>query len=200
MLNSIPWTRLPYLARVWMGSHFSQSLLPARVKPLSASLKLTENCQAKCVTCNYWQTRWEDGLYRKLGPLYQAFDGDYVKLAPGTTVARFTAEADKLAKQYPATGGQLFVADESVQDATAQRSIRPQAVALAIFALVLAMTRCSYSARPPAAAAGRSRDNPVLAALGLTRWQLLAAGLLDVTVTAAAGAMLAWCSPSPPHR
>lgn len=45
-----------------MGSQFSQSLLPARVKPLSASLKLTENCQAKCVTCNYWQTRWEDGL------------------------------------------------------------------------------------------------------------------------------------------
>jgi len=59
---SIPWTRLPYLARVWMGSQFSASLLPARVKPLSASLKLTENCQAKCVTCNYWQTRWEDGL------------------------------------------------------------------------------------------------------------------------------------------
>ncbi len=53
---------MPYLTRVWMGSQFSQSLLPARVKPLSASLKLTENCQAKCVTCNYWQTRWEDGL------------------------------------------------------------------------------------------------------------------------------------------
>jgi len=32
------------------------------VRPLSASLKLTENCQAKCITCNYWQTRWEDGL------------------------------------------------------------------------------------------------------------------------------------------
>jgi MoaA/NifB/PqqE/SkfB family radical SAM enzyme len=59
---SIPWTRLPYLTRVWMGSQFSQTLLPARVKPLSASLKLTENCQAKCVTCNYWQTRWDDGL------------------------------------------------------------------------------------------------------------------------------------------
>jgi MoaA/NifB/PqqE/SkfB family radical SAM enzyme len=59
---SIPWSRLPYLARVWMGSQFSAKLLPARVRPLSASLKLTENCQAKCVTCNYWQTRWEDGL------------------------------------------------------------------------------------------------------------------------------------------
>jgi MoaA/NifB/PqqE/SkfB family radical SAM enzyme len=59
---SIPWSRLPYLARVWTGSQFSARLLPAKVKPLSASLKLTENCQAKCITCNYWQTRWEDGL------------------------------------------------------------------------------------------------------------------------------------------
>ena len=59
---SIPWSRLPYLARVWMGSQYSAKLLPAKVRPLSASLKLTENCQAKCVTCNYWQTRWDDGL------------------------------------------------------------------------------------------------------------------------------------------
>jgi len=45
-----------------MGSKFSTKLLPAKVRPLSASLKLTENCQAKCITCNYWQTKWEDGL------------------------------------------------------------------------------------------------------------------------------------------
>jgi MoaA/NifB/PqqE/SkfB family radical SAM enzyme len=58
---SVPWNRLPYLTRVWLGSQFSPRLLP-NVKPLAASLKLTENCQARCVTCNYWQTRWEDGL------------------------------------------------------------------------------------------------------------------------------------------
>lgn len=59
---SIPWTHFPYLTRVWLGSQFSPALLPSRVRPLSASLKLTENCQAKCITCNYWQTRWQDGL------------------------------------------------------------------------------------------------------------------------------------------
>lgn len=59
---SVPWIRLPYLARVWMGSQFSSKLLPAKVRPLSASLKLTENCQAKCISCNYWQTRWQDCL------------------------------------------------------------------------------------------------------------------------------------------
>ena len=58
----MPWRRLPYLTRVWMGSQFSPRLLPAKVRPLSASLKLTENCQAKCVTCNCWETRWDDGL------------------------------------------------------------------------------------------------------------------------------------------
>jgi MoaA/NifB/PqqE/SkfB family radical SAM enzyme len=59
---SIPWSHLPYLTRVWLGSQFSPALLPSRVRPLAASLKLTENCQAKCITCNYWQTRWDDGL------------------------------------------------------------------------------------------------------------------------------------------
>jgi len=59
---SIPWNHLPYLTRVWLGSQFTPKLLPKRVRPLSASLKLTENCQAKCITCNYWQTRWEDRL------------------------------------------------------------------------------------------------------------------------------------------
>ena len=59
---SIPWNHLSYLTQVWLGSQFAPTLLPSRVRPLSASLKLTENCQAKCITCNYWQSRWEDGL------------------------------------------------------------------------------------------------------------------------------------------
>ena len=133
-------------------------------------------------------------LYHELGAGYQAFDGEYVKLAADTTVAEFTAEATALAKekQYKSTGGQIFVADEKVQDATAQRSIRPEAVALAIFALVLALTALLVLGQ----AASRllqadSRDNPVVAALGLTRWQLLTVGLLQVTIAAAIGAGLA---------
>lgn len=64
---SIFWSRLPYLVRVWMGSQFSTKLLPSKVKPLSASLKLTENCQAKCITCNYGQTRRKSRLNNYLG-------------------------------------------------------------------------------------------------------------------------------------
>jgi len=133
-------------------------------------------------------------LYRQLGPDYQAFDGDYVRLAPGTTVSAFTKEATDLARQprYKSTGGQLFVADESVQDATVERSIRPQAVALAIFAIVLALTSLlvlGQSASRLLLVGGA--DNRVLSALGLTRRQLFAASLLPVLVSAVAGAALA---------
>jgi MoaA/NifB/PqqE/SkfB family radical SAM enzyme len=51
-----------YLSRVWMGSHFSPKLLPPRIRPLSAHVKLTENCQAKCISCDYWKSRWHDGM------------------------------------------------------------------------------------------------------------------------------------------
>ena len=51
-----------YLPRVWMGSKISPRFLPSDVRPLSAHIKLTENCQAKCISCNYWQSRWEDRI------------------------------------------------------------------------------------------------------------------------------------------
>jgi len=49
-----------YLPRVWMGTNISAKLLPSRIQPLSAHIKLTENCQAKCISCDYWKTRWAD--------------------------------------------------------------------------------------------------------------------------------------------
>jgi len=51
-----------YLPRVWMGSQISPRFLPSEITPLSAHIKLTENCQAKCISCNYWQSRWQDGI------------------------------------------------------------------------------------------------------------------------------------------
>ena len=51
-----------YLSRVWMGSKMSPKLLPTTVRPLSAHVKLTENCQAKCISCDYWKSRWQDGI------------------------------------------------------------------------------------------------------------------------------------------
>lgn len=51
-----------YLTRVWVGSKLSPKLLPSAIRPLSAHVKLTENCQAGCITCDYWKTRWQDAI------------------------------------------------------------------------------------------------------------------------------------------
>ena len=51
-----------YLSRIWMGSKISTRFLPPVIKPLSAHVKLTENCQARCISCNYWQSRWQDNI------------------------------------------------------------------------------------------------------------------------------------------
>jgi len=51
-----------YLSRVWIGSKVSEKLLPSTIRPLSAHVKLTENCQARCISCDYWKSRWQDGL------------------------------------------------------------------------------------------------------------------------------------------
>lgn len=55
-------SELSYLPRVWLGTQFSAKFLPAAIRPRAAHVKLTENCQAKCISCNYWQTRWDDGI------------------------------------------------------------------------------------------------------------------------------------------
>jgi MoaA/NifB/PqqE/SkfB family radical SAM enzyme len=51
-----------YLTRVWAGTQVSSKLLPSTVRPLSAHVKLTENCQAKCISCDYWKSRWKDQI------------------------------------------------------------------------------------------------------------------------------------------
>ena len=130
-------------------------------------------------------------LWRRLGPAYLGFDGAYVRLRPGTTAAGFGRQAQPLARRFPGTG-QIIVADEGAQAATVQRAIRPEAIALALFALVLAVTTLlivgQAAVRQLAAAAA---DHPTLAALGMTRVQLTAAGLAEVGAAVAAGAVAA---------
>jgi hypothetical protein len=131
-------------------------------------------------------------LVRQLGPGILGFDAAYVKLRRGVSTERFARQAQLLARDTPNTGGQVFVDDEAAQAATIERSIRPQALALAIFALVLAITALlivGYVASRLLLAA--SSDYPTLVALGTTRVQLLAAGLAEVGAVAMAGAVAA---------
>jgi hypothetical protein len=131
-------------------------------------------------------------LWHRLGPGYLAFDGAFVKLRPGATAAAVGREAQALGRRFPGTQGQIYVADQSTQAATVERAIHPEAVVLAVFALVLAATALLIVGQ----AATRqlllaSSDTPVLAALGVTRRQLTAAGLTEAGAAGAAGAVLA---------
>jgi len=48
---------LCYNARVSAAAMFgTDSILPEQPKPFLATVNLTENCQAHCITCNYWQS------------------------------------------------------------------------------------------------------------------------------------------------
>jgi len=51
-----------YLSRVWLGSQISPELLPPVVHPLTVHIKLSENCQARCISCDYWKSRWYDAI------------------------------------------------------------------------------------------------------------------------------------------
>jgi putative ABC transport system permease protein len=100
--------------------------------------------------------------------------------------------ARPLTHRFPAAGGLRLVADQRVQAAAVQHAIRPEAVALAIFALVLAITALLIVGQAATRLlATSSPDNPALAALGMTRGQLMAAGLIEVGAAVAAGAVAA---------
>src|SRR5439155_1566242 len=131
-------------------------------------------------------------LVRQLGRAYTSFDGAYVKLRPGYGPGIAGRQAEALAQRFRATGGHVFVADESAQAAAVDRSIRPEAVSLALFALVFAITALLVVGQAATRLIAAAQPaNPVLAALGMTRGQLMAAGLLEVGVSAAAGAVAA---------
>ena len=87
-----------------------------------------------------------------------------MKLKPGVSVSEFSSRAQALTRRYPATGGQIFVADEAAQAATVERSIRPQAIALALFALALGITALlvvgQVASRQLLAAAGTTAPSP----------------------------------------
>ena len=131
-------------------------------------------------------------LFHRLGVRYLGATGAYVKLRPGASPEAFGRRAQSLTRRFPATGGGAEVADEGAQAAAVQQAIRPEAVALALFALVLAVTALLIVGQAATRLlATSSPDIPALAALGLTRRQLMAAGLIKVGVAAAIGAAVA---------
>jgi len=131
-------------------------------------------------------------LWHRLGAAYQAYDAAYVRLRPGVTAGGFGRRAQALARGFPGTEGQIYVGDASTQAATVQQAVRPEALSLGVFALILAITTLLITGQAAARQlAASAQDTPALAALGMTRMQLTAAGLICVGVAGAAGAVAA---------
>ena len=131
-------------------------------------------------------------LFHRLGVQYIGASGAYVELRQRTSPATFGQRAQALARRYRDAGRAVMVTDEGAQAAAVQHAIRPQAVTLAIFALVLAVTALLIVGQAATRLLTiKAPDNPVLAALGMTRSQVMATGLTEVAVAAAAGALVA---------
>ena len=132
-------------------------------------------------------------FYEKLGTDYRGFDGAYVRLGPGVSAFQFGRQAEALAKKFPAAGGDVFVANLSDQAAQIEHAIRPEAIALAIFAFLVALTALVLIAQALLRQLRSSRDDVMtLRALGLNHRQLWCVHLMQVAAVAAVGALLAF--------
>ena len=122
-----------------------------------------------------------------------AFDGLFVRLKQGATVKRFHQKVDEIASRHQdEIGGNYFFADESDHNARVERAIRPQSIALALFALLTAAAALL--------AIGQilsrqlfvdSSDHPILRGLGMTRTELMTLAMLRVILIGVAGAVIA---------
>lgn len=132
-------------------------------------------------------------FYDQLGPTYRSFDGAYVRLRPGVSAFQFGRQAEALAKKFPATGGNVFVANLNDQAAQIEHAIRPEAIALAIFAFLVALTGLVLIAQAVLRQLkSSSTDVTTLRALGLSHRQLWCINLMQVAAMAVVGALVAF--------
>jgi MoaA/NifB/PqqE/SkfB family radical SAM enzyme len=84
-----------YRGRLWLAGNISPGLAPASVRPTDVSIKLTENCQARCVTCDYWKSRWTDHIDTQMAVDLIGRLGEI-----GVTTLRFTGGEPLLRRDF----------------------------------------------------------------------------------------------------
>ncbi len=115
-----------------------------------------------------------------------------VRLRPGASMATFLRTASALAKRYPATGGQIVVISLSDEVAAAERAIRPEAAALAVFAGLAGLIGLAVISQLLARQLILDSDEfPILRALGMTRASLAVLSLARLAAVTVAGAVIA---------
>ena len=124
--------------------------------------------------------------------IYNFGDEAAVRLRPDVSTTAFLGAASTLAKRYPATDEQIFAISLSDQVTAAERAIRPQAVALAAFAVLAGLIALAVIGQLLARQlALDSTEFPILRALGMTRASLAALALARLAAVTVAGAVLA---------
>ena len=121
-------------------------------------------------------------------------DGDEaaVRLQPGASLTAFTSAAEALAKRYAGTGRNIITINLSDQVSATGRAIRPEAVALAVFAglaglIALAVIGQLLSRQLALDAA----EFPILRALGMNRPALVTLSLARLAIVTVTGAIVA---------
>ena len=121
-----------------------------------------------------------------------AGDEAAVRLQPGASQTAFTSAAETLAKRYKGTGGNIITFPLSDQVNATERAIRPEAVALAVFAglaglIALAVIGQLLSRQLALDAA----EFPVLRVLGVQRATLVTLSLARLGIVTVTGAVVA---------
>lgn len=116
---------------------------------------------------------------------------EVIRLAPGTSIDDFNKAMGEVADRYPDLR-EAAIEPQAPLHAQVERAIRPQAVALAVFALLAALaTFLIVGQTISRQLAIESSDGPTLRALGMTVRQLFAVAMLRVTVLTVAGGVVA---------
>ena len=115
-----------------------------------------------------------------------------VRLTPGAPLAAFSSAAENLAKRYKDTTGNIITINLSDQVGATERAIRPEAVALAVFAgltglIALAVIGQLLSRQLALDAA----EFPILRALGVRRVALVTLSLARLGIVTVTGAIVA---------
>src|SRR5271157_267452 len=114
-----------------------------------------------------------------------------VRLRPGASMTAFLSAAQMLAKRYPATV-RLNIISPTDQVAATERAIRPEAVALAVFAVLAGLIGLAVVGQLLARQLVLdSAEFPILRALGMTRASLAVLGLARLAAVTLAGAVIA---------
>ena len=126
------------------------------------------------------------------GRAFLTADDAGVRLVPGASPAVFIRAASALAARYPATGRKIDGIDLADEVTAAERAIRPQAIALAVFAALAGLVALAVMAQLLSRQLSLdTTEFPVLRVLGMTRGRLAALSLAEMGAVTVLGGLVA---------